>query len=207
MARSFTLHWLAAAAAAGLLAQGASAGVAYSEAASGDLSSSGAAPTGVALALGVNTVLGSSGKDGLGVVDRDYFTITVDAGQQLTGLAVLPGTTVLGALSFIGVQAGTAVTVSPTGGSAAGLLGWTHYGSDDIGHDILPRIGTGFGASGFSGALGPGSYAFWVQDTGLGTSNYAFDLTLQAVPEPASALLLLTGLVAGVTWRRPRAAR
>ena len=43
-------------------------------------------------------------------------------GQMLTGITVLPGTSVLGTLSFIGLQAGSKVT-APTGGPAC-LTDW-----------------------------------------------------------------------------------
>lgn len=189
--------------AAWLLSQGAMAGTAYDEGSQGDLSSVGSAPTLVSLALGDNSVEGTTGAL-LGGVDRDYFSITVAAGQRLTGLTVQSGTETVGAFAFIAVQAGPVVTVGPTAGDPTGLLGWAHYGGADIGQDILPRMGTGFGADGFSGALGPGEYAFWVQDTGPGVSSYSLGLTLQAVPEPASAALLAAGLLAGAAWRRRR---
>jgi uncharacterized protein (TIGR03118 family) len=179
----------------------------YNEAVSGDLSNNGLLPTAVALGAGSNLVLGSTGNPGTGV-DLDYFTVTVAAGTQLTALKVMAGTAPLG-LAFLGLQAGSQVTVSPSSGSPAGLLGWSHYAASDIGADILPRIGTGFGASGFSGPLGPGSYAFWIQDFNGGVSSYALDLTVAAVPEPAAAPGLLCGLaaLAGLARRRRRSRR
>lgn len=169
--------------------------VAYDEATAGDLSNLGASPTSVSVAAGANLILGTTGNSGAGI-DLDYFTVTVPVGMKLIALTVQPGTTVLGGLSFIGVQSGSQLTVPPSGGSAAGLLGWTHYGPADIGSDILPRIGSGFGASGFSGPLSAGSYSFWVQDTGFGTASYGFDLNMAAVPESPIALLLTAGLAA-----------
>ena len=166
--------------------------VAYSEAVSGDLSNVGTSPTFVALVTGSNQVLGTTGNAGTGT-DRDYFTVTVPAGSVLSGLTVLAGTVPLG-LAFLGVQAGSQVTVSPTGGSSAGLLGWTHYAAADAGVNVLPRVGTGSGASGFVGALPAGSYAFWIQDFNAGASTYNLDLTVAAVPETATAALLAIGL-------------
>lgn len=171
----------------------AQAAVVYDEAVLGDLSNIGTSPSFVSIASGSNVVRGTTGNPGSGA-DRDYFTVVVPAGMRLESLKVQPGTTVLGGLSFIGVQAGSQVTVNPTGGSPAGLLGWTHYSTTDIGNDILPRMGTGFGATGFSGALGAGNYSFWVQETAAGSSSYGFDLALAAVPEPAIALLFAMGL-------------
>ncbi len=167
----------------------------WDESVAGDLSNFGTVPTAITLGLGANLIAGTTGRVA-GAVDRDYFTFTLPAGMQLESLTVLPGSTFLGQseLSFIGVQAGTQVTVSPTGGSAAGLLGWWHFGVNDVGTDILGLIGTGFGATGFNAPLQAGSYAFWVQDTGTGTAQYRLEFGVSAVPEPAAALLLLAGL-------------
>lgn len=183
---------------------------AWDEAVSGDLANSGSTPSAVSLALGTNLIIGTTGRVS-GVVDRDYFTFTLPTGWQLDTLTVLPGTTALGTsgLSFIAVQAGPRVTVSPTGGSAAGLLGWAHYGENDIGTDILQIMGFGGGATGFFGALPAGSYAFWIQDTGTGVANYRLDFGVSAVPEPAAALMLLAGgaALAGVAGLRRRGLR
>jgi hypothetical protein len=194
---------LGAACASVALVPGAFGAVAYDESSFGDLSNVGTSPTSVSLAAGANLVLGSTGNAGAGI-DLDYFNVTVPVGMKLVALTVQPGTTVVGGVSFIGLQGGSQVTVSPTGGSAAGLLGWTHYGTADIGGDILPRIGTGFGAVGFTAPLSAGTYSFWVQDTGFGTAHYGFDLNVAAVPESSTSLLLLAGLAAlGLAGRRP----
>lgn len=52
-------------------------------------------------------------------------------------------------VSFISVQEGKQVTVRPQGGLAKGPFGWTLYGEDAIGTDILPAIGEGDGTCGF----------------------------------------------------------
>lgn len=197
---------------AGLMlgAQAALAATAWDEAASGDLANVGTAPTAVGFALGSNLVSGTTGRVA-GVVDRDYFTFTLPTGWQLDTLTVLPGSTSLGVsgLSFIAVQAGPQVTVNPTGGSAAGLLGWAHYGENDVGTDILQIMGFGGGATGFFGALPAGSYAIWIQDTGTGVANYRLDFGVSAVPEPAAALMWLAGVavLAGVAALRRRGVR
>ncbi|MDO9074829.1 MAG: PEP-CTERM sorting domain-containing protein [Rubrivivax sp.] len=184
---------------------GAQAATAWDEAVSGDLANVGTSPTALSLVPGTNLVSGTTGRSAAGVVDRDYFTFTLPAGWQLDALTMLPGTTFLGpsALSFIAVQAGTQVTVNPTGGSAAGLLGWWHYGENDMGTDILPFIGFGPGATGFIGPLPAGSYAFWIQETATGSAAYNFDFSVSVVPEPASLLLLAAGL-AGLGSLRSR---
>ena len=184
---------------------GAQAATAWDESVSGDLANVGTSPTAVVLVAGSNIVSGTTGRSAAGVVDRDYFSFTLPAGWQLDTLTMLPGTTFLGpsGLGFIGVQAGTQVTVNPTGGSAAGLLGWWHYNANDMGTDILPSIGASPGASGFIGSLPAGSYAFWIQETTTGSAAYRFDFGVSAVPEASTAMLLMAGL-AGLAFLRRR---
>ncbi len=173
----------------------AAASTAWDESVSGDLSSSGLAPTAVTLGPGSNTVTGTTGRTG-GIVDRDYFTVALADGWQLDSITVRPGTTFLGAsgLGFMAVQAGPQVTVSPTGGSATGLLGWVHYSENDIGSDILGLMGIGPGAVGFAGSLPAGVYSFWIQDTGSGTAAYHFDFSVSAVPDAPALALWLAGM-------------
>lgn len=205
------LRWLAEAAAVAALAMISSslpATVAYDEGASGDLSNSGLAPTSLSFSVGDNLVFGTTGRDQAGLVDRDYFTFTLTPDEFLSGITVLSGTTNLGAasLSFIGLQGGNQVTVPPTSATAAGLLGWTHYGAGDIGTDILDNISVpAAGSSGFTTPLGPGSYALWVQDTATGTANYRFNFMVGQVPEPSTWAMMLLGFGAmGFRIRRSR---
>jgi hypothetical protein len=166
----------------------------YDESVSGDLSNSGLTPTAIVAGLGSNQIFGSTGNAGTGT-DRDYFMINVPDGLQLSHLFVLPGTTVGGSVSFLGVQAGNQVTVATNPANASGLLGWTHYDDSDISHDILARMGTsGDGSTGFAPPLKAGSYSFWVQDFNSGNITYGFDLQLTAVPEPGVYVTLLAGL-------------
>ncbi|HMM76330.1 MAG TPA: hypothetical protein PJ986_11520 [Gammaproteobacteria bacterium] len=165
----------------------ANAAVVYREADDGELSSNGLAPTAIAIGAGSNQIFGRMGGGG-GGADRDYFVVTVPTDMRLTALNLLGETRVIG-VSFIGMQAGSQLTVNPLAGSANGLLGWYHYGASDIGTDILPAIGRGFGASGFTPPLSAGSYAFWLQETGTGSVTYGLDLQvqpLQAVPLPSA---------------------
>ncbi len=174
------------------------AAVVYNESVSGDLSNSGLAPTVLSVALGSNEVFGTTGRDGTTlIVDRDYFAFTVPNGLSLSAVTVLPGTKNLGPHgdSFIGLEAGPDVTVLTTATTAAGLLGWDHYDSGDIGNNILPDMGSaGLGATDFTGPLGAGTYSFWVQEASVGTVPYGFDFTLTAAPEPDSWPMVLAAV-------------
>jgi len=163
-------------------------------------------------AAGDNEIRGVVGQTSAGVFDRDYFSFSVPAGLGLTGLIVVDATSAgpLG-ISFIGIGAGTAITVGPvpTPPDASFLLGWRHYSPDDIGSDILGEIGApmpSMGAAGFAPPLlGPADYAVWIQETGLCTTcTYDFDFVLSAIPEPASGAVVLAGLALLAGLRRHR---
>jgi len=179
-----------------------SASVIYNEATSGDLSGSGLTPTSIgALSLGSNQIFGTTGAVG-GVTDRDYFTISVPHGLELSAIVEDSGTQ-SGNLSFIGMEAGPQVTLPTNTTTAAGLLGWRHYSPADIGTNVLADMSVAaMGSSGFSIPLGAGTYSFWIQDTSPGTFAYAFDL--QVVPEPATGALLVLGLGVGAMATRRR---
>jgi hypothetical protein len=204
---SHTLRSIVLLASAFLYGSAAHGDTIYNESVSGDLSNSGLTPTLLTVLLGSNDVFGTTGKTGT-VIDRDYFTFTVPVGLELTAITVLPGTETLGTLgeSFIGIESGPQVTVSTAATDATGLLGWDHYGSADIGVNILPLMGTsGLGSTGFTGPLPSGTYSFWVQEASAGTVPYGLEFTV-ATPEPASWTMLLTGLaaLAGKTARRAK---
>ena len=161
-------------------------------------------------AAGDNEIRGTVGQTSPGVFDRDYFSFSVPAGLGLTAINVIDATSAgpLG-ISFIGIGAGTAITVGPvpTPPDASFLLGWRHYSPDDIGTDILGEIGMpSMGAAGFTPPLlGPADYAVWIQETALCTTcTYDFDFVLAAIPEPASGAMVLTGLalLAGLLCHR-----
>jgi len=178
----------------------------HDESLHGDLANSGLTPTLLNLAPGSNLLLGTTGRLA-GVIDRDYFSFTLPAGWQLDTIMVLPGTQGIGTsqLSFIAVQAGTQVTVSPTANNPAGLLGYWHFGENDVGGDILGVMGVAQGAQGFGAPLPAGSYAFWIQDSATGTATYRMDFNVSAVPEPPPLALLAAGLCAlGLLQARPR---
>jgi hypothetical protein len=182
------------------VAASARAAVIYDEAMSGDFSNSGLTPTVLSVAGGSNQIFGSTGS--VGGIDRDYWTFAIPDGLQLTSIVVLPGTVARGVVSFIGMQAGTQVTLPTNTSTATGLLGWYHYGVSDIDSDILGAMSVpSLGSSGFARPLGAGNLAFWVQDFNVGLSPYGFDFQLEPVPTPepgtwfsSIAAILLAGI-------------
>jgi hypothetical protein len=173
--------------------------VVYNEVNNGDFSGDGLNPTSVTVNPGSNQIFGSTGRGT--AIDRDYFKFTVPTGYEITALSVLPGTTVGGAVSFIGLQAGPQVTVATNAATAAGLLGWWHYSSTDT--NILTNMAVpSNGSSGFS-RLGAGTYSIWIQDFNAGTFNYGFDIAITATPEPAYTTLVgFVALMSGIAARR-----
>lgn len=171
----------------------------WDEASNGDLSNDGLSPTPLVISLGSNRVLGSTGNSGQGT-DRDYFVLTVPAGAALTQILLLPNTSVSGSVSFIGMQAGPQLTVTPTGGGVEHLLALGHYGNDQIGSDLLPSIKLGS-----PGPLPSGTYSVWIQDTG-GPAFYGLDFVTSSVASaqapalPKWGLVLLGLLLASIYW-------
>ena len=172
------------------------AAIVYDEGVSGDLSGSGLTPTSISLGVGSNQIFGTTGRSEALVQDRDYFAVSIPSGYEIVSLIELAGTTVVSGVSFLAVQTGTQVTVSQTPADATGLLGWLHFPATAVDIDVLTALGSsGAGATDFVPPLPSGNYAFWVQDTGIGSSSYGFDIVV-AVPEPGVATALLVGLAA-----------
>jgi hypothetical protein len=176
-----------AALAAAVLSQGALAAPIWTESVNGDLSNDHLAPTALALGLGSNTVSGTTITG-----DRDYFTVVVPAGRQISSI-LLSGFDLPFDLAFVAIQSGGIITENPGAPNVANLLGWVHIGAHLLGTDILDDLGTGPGAIGFLPPLGPGTYSFWVQQTGGTLTSYGLDIV--TVPEPTAAALLALGLL------------
>jgi hypothetical protein len=181
----------------------AQAAVVHREVDDGELSGNGLFPSVITLGIGSNEIFGRMGGGG-GGVDRDYFVVTIPESFQLTAVTLLEETRLLG-VGFIALQAGGQVTVNPNAGSASGLLGWHHYGADDIGTNMLPVMAQGFGAAGFTPPLGAGQYTFWLQETGSGSVTWGLDLQMQPVPLPGAWIGLASALCV-LQARRRRAA-
>ena len=189
-----TSHLAALLLALGFSAPGLAA-VVWNEANNGDLSNDGLNPTTIGVSLGSNIVNGSTGSPGTGV-DRDYFRFTIPVGAALTSITIQPNTTVSGSSSFIGLQAGPQLTVTPSGVGVENLIGFSHYGNADVGVNLLPLL-----AASFISGLPSGTYSLWLQETG-GPVDYGIDFGVTAVPLPAAAWLLMPGLLG--LWARAR---
>lgn len=160
------------------------------EAADGDLSGAGPAPTLLHLELGANTLSGSAGGN-----DYDIFYFSIQPNTVLGSITVnsyQPGS----GISFLGMQTDTQWTAGLGSGiSGNALTGWTLFGANNIGEDLLPSMANaGQGASGFNLPLGAGEYVFLIQDTGSAI-NYGLTFTATPVPLPAALPLLALSLV------------
>lgn len=174
------------------------------EATDGDLSGIEQVPTVLELSLGDNIIAGSAGSVGLNQ-DYDIFTFRVSSNMVLSSITVNAYEPSNG-VSFLGVQAAASQWTAGKGNGITGsdLSGWTLFGANDIGTDVLPTMSTALsGASGFDLPLGPDDYVFLIQDTGSAI-NYELNFTASPVPLPASLPLL--GLAALGLLRRRRAA-
>jgi len=196
--RTIALAGLVAAA----FAQSAAAVTIWDEGTDGDLSTDPAAPTSVTVAIGTNSVIGSTVGSEAGP-DRDVFTFTVPEGAALTQL-LLTSFVSDDDLAALELQAGPVIT-DPA--SADELLGWLHPSATFVGTDILDDIGQGTGAIGFTGPLPPGTYTLLMQQGDPEAVAYGFDLIIEpvAVPEPPMSALFVLGLVALAVARRRRA--
>ena len=179
------------------LGAAAQAQIIWDEAAQGDLSNDRLAPTSLNLALGTNGVLASSGFS-----DIEYIHFHLSPGTQLH--AIVPVSyTGTDEIAFIGVQAGTIFTEPASGANVANLLGWALWGPSmgTMGTNILPAIGAGEGAQGFTGPLTGSDYTFWIQNTGS-TFTWRMDFNTSVVPEPASMAALCMGTIALLRRKR-----
>ena len=174
--------------------------ISYSESVSGDLAGSLPAPTVFTLDVGVNTVSGTSTYGGNSPTDSDSFAFSVPVGMTLTGI------------SYAFVRGGTA-TAGNTG------FDLDNGNVNPVAPFFGPQIVNLFGASPvvmFASALPltAGTYAMFNESLayvgGGWTDNYTWSLTVAptatAVPEPASLVLLGSGLI-GASARRWRTRR
>jgi hypothetical protein len=165
-----------------------------------EIADTGDAPSGpVALTAGSNVMSATQEGEGdgaNGVRDRDYFTVEVPDGFQLTGV-VLNGydnTNAAAPDGFLAFQQGDEVTVDPTtGANVDDLQGAIIYGANDLSSNLLETMRGGFSdpqtgltLPGFDQPL-TGTWTFWLNQ-GAGPSTATLDFIVE--PLPASAVTL-----------------
>ena len=176
------LRLISIAAFSGMIAFNAHAATVYDEAVNGDLSNDNLSPTSIGLGVGQNLIVGSTVHQPS--LDRDFFTVTVGSGQTLNAV-MLSSYTTTDDLSFIGYKAGGLFTNL----GFSGVDGWGLIGGPpgvSVGGDLLSFLA--------GGPVGPGAYSFWLQET-EGSTTYALDYQVAAVPLPAVLPLFISGLL------------
>lgn len=178
-------------------ASAACADVIYNEAIDGDFSGDRFAPTQLQLQPGSNElfgVLAGSKKKG---IDRDYYSITIPEGHVLAQLN-LRAYDSFDAVAFIGIQPGDTFPNDPDSVGPGDLMGWVHFGSSELGLDILPIMGSN--GQGFTPPLPAGTYTFWSQQIGK-QAEYAFDFVVE-VPAPSGVAIMLSSMILVCKRRR-----
>jgi hypothetical protein len=180
-----------------LAACGAHGDVIWNENSNGDLSDNRLVPSVLGVAPGSNQLIGlMAGEIGPSVIDLDYFTITVPAGQVLSQL-VLESYFSLDDFAFLAIQPGPIFPNDPSTVEPGDLMGWTHMRAAQVGTDILPEMASlGYG---FTIPLAAGTYTFWGQQLGDPT-DYVLDFVI--VPGPTTSALLAMGVGAFARRRR-----
>jgi len=176
----------------------ASGAVVWNETTHGDLSDDNLAPTTLSFGIGENRVEGQMGRDDvIFPIDRDLFTVTLSAGQQLTSIRVDSLTGAGGAGSFYAIGPGTQISISNPGAHLSNtLVNQTGEVLDDLINNPYQ------GGTGISGPLGPGTYTFWLQET---SAEIGYSMTYTVVPEPGAIGVVVAGLCGAVAaWRRNR---
>ncbi len=150
----------------------------YSESTDGDLSNSRIDPTPFPLSVGANMLTATSGVEG----DLEFVRADVPVNTRLASL-VLQSYTSTSAAAFIGMRIGTSI---PEDATAGDLSGYTLFGTQlgNIGQDILPQMGTAFGATGFTPPLPAGSYFFWLHQPSSVATTYQFNFNVESLAPP-----------------------
>lgn len=161
------------------LCAGARADVIWYEVTDGDLSNDPLNPTPLLLHEGTNSVIGAVNA---ATDPQDWMAVTVPAGYQLSQM-ILGDYDSLDLVAFVGFAAGPQFLGDPL--STESYLGYSHYGPELIGQDLLPLMAAASGAQGFTPPLASGVYTFLSQQLGE-DSLYQFDFVVTAVPGPGA---------------------
>ncbi|MEM1185919.1 MAG: GC-type dockerin domain-anchored protein [Planctomycetota bacterium] len=144
------------------------------EATEGDLSSDAASPTPLAFNFGSNVVEGTVEESNAAEGDRDFITVTIPAGQALTGIELL--TWDPDNIGFIAVNDG-ATSFVPGNDTNANFLAGVLVDSFNVGDDLLESfVNQSVTVNALGQAeLGAGTYSFVVQQTSPLVQAYALD--------------------------------
>ena len=178
----------------------------YDENVNGDLSDDGLNPTDLApLMVGSNIVTLAStdanGDDASTGSDRDYFTIEVPEGHELSQVVLnnYAAGGFAGNLAYLALSDEDTINVDPAATEEptdSNLIGGTLVGDSQEGADILQLLGGGFSGSGFSGPLPAGTYTFWLNQN-VSTSTLSLDFVIEEVQVELVRGDLLTAINAG----------
>jgi hypothetical protein len=198
---SVTKKSLFSAAVCALLAAAPAKAIIFDEAVSGDLSNNQLAPTALTLTPGLNSVIGAvTGPFPDGTDSQDWVSFTIPTGFVMTSY-VNSKYVSTDDQGFTGFQVGSSFPGDEF--MAGSYAGYAHFGNDadngggsgsTVGVNLLPLMADPSfapGTTGFTPPLGAGTYTFLIQQGDDVTTGYQFDMTLRAVPEPGSSLLLL----------------
>lgn len=170
----------------------ASASVLWNEMSGGDLSDNRLAPTSLALLPGDNELFGimSGERDG-GGFDVDYFTVTIPAGYQLSQV-MLDHYDSFDAVAFMAIQPGSIFPDDPDTVDPGDLLGWTHFGTLQLGQDLLTTMS--ITTARFTPPLTGTHYTFWVQQLDDYT-DWTGRFVVTEIPAPGVAYSFLCACV------------
>jgi hypothetical protein len=165
-----------------------------------EIADTGDAPSGpVTLVQGSNVMSATQEGEGdgaNGVRDRDYFTVEVPDGFQLTGVVLIgyENATSTAPDGFLAFQQGGEVTVDPaTGANVGDLQGAIIYGTGQVGADLLDAMRLGFDDPQTNNTLPSfdqpltGSWTFWLNQ-GAGPSTATLDFIVEPLPAEAVTL-------------------
>ncbi|MBO6514619.1 MAG: hypothetical protein JJ974_11700 [Phycisphaerales bacterium] len=177
---------------AALLAGSVASAAIYDETVDGDLSGDRFAPTMITLDQGMNTVSMDVVLSDQPGGDRDYFTFTLGAGQSIDSMVILESSNPLGgsdSAAFVGFGPGSFFDFDPDIFSGPGLDGFVITSPGFVGVEVINDLTGGLNS------IGPGSYSFWVQQTGQDLTRVSIGLNV--IPSPsAMGVLAMGGLVA-----------
>lgn len=166
------------------------ADVIWNESVQGDLSNNRFEPTMLMVAPGSNQFFGLMNAAGPnGEVDRDYFTLTIPEGHQLSSIT-LDIYFSQDFAAFLGIQPGPVFPNDPDTVQPNDLLGWTLISTMEEGQNVLPIMGSN--GTGFTPPLPAGTYSFWAQQTGDRT-EYALTFGVEPIPAPGALTLITAG--------------